>query len=427
MPVDVCLGIDVGTGSVRCAAFDMTGKQHGEAFTSPIRISSPAPQFYQQSTIDIMTNIESVIKLTIANESINVTGIGFAATCSLVFLDDNFEGVSVHPTDEYSDEDIIVWMDHRAENETSELNKLKAKAHQFVGGRFSPEMELPKLKWVKENLPKTWKKTRNVYDLADFLSFKATSVKARSVCTLVCKWGWLAEMNDWEEALLRDFCLDDLKSKTEGVVKLPGEKIGQICAEFSLATGLTQEVSVSASLIDAHSGALGVLQASFHSSAATRLALIAGTSNCHMMLIPECKFVRGVWGPYESAIVSGEFLLEGGQTSAGSTIDWLLNLTKSSFENLQSKAQNLSPLTDVLCIPDFHGNRSPLANPLIKGSLHHIAIHTTAEELFLSVIQGLALGTRMIIERIESEACIIIDELVLTGGLARSKVRLVFE
>ena len=80
----------------------------------------------------------------------------------------------------------------------------------------------------------------------------------------------------------------------------------------------------------------------------------------------------------------------------------------------------------ILCIPDFHGNRSPLANPLIKGSFHNIAIHTTAAELFLSVIQGLALGTKLIIERIESEACIIIDELVLTGGLARSKVRNLF-
>ena len=424
MSVDVCLGVDVGTGSVRCAAFDMTGKQHGEAFTSPIRISSPAPQFYQQSTKDIMTNIERVIKLTIANECINVTGIGFAATCSLVFLDENFEGVSVHPDHEDVDEDIIVWMDHRAENETLELNKLKAKAHQFVGGRFSPEMELPKLKWVKKNLPETWKKTSHVFDLADYLSFKATSVKARSVCTLVCKWGWLAEINDWEDDLLRDFGLEDLKSKTEGVVKLPGEAIGNISEEFSVATGLSQTVFVSASLIDAHSGALGILKASVKSDAATRLALIAGTSNCHMMLIPDCRFVRGVWGPYESAIIPGEFLLEGGQTSAGSTIDWLLNLTKSSFDDLQSKAQDLSQLTDVLCIPDFHGNRSPLANPLIKGSFHNIAIHTTAEELFLSLIQGLALGTKLIIERIESESCITIDELVLTGGLARSKVKL---
>jgi len=313
-------------------------------------------------------------------------------------------------------------MDHRAENETSELNQLKAKAHQFVGGRFSPEMELPKLKWVKKHLPETWKKTRHVFDLADYLSFKATSVKARSVCTLVCKWGWLAEINDWEDDFLRDFGLEDLKSKTEGVVKLPGEAIGNISEEFSVATGLSRTVSVSASLIDAHSGALGVLQASVESDAATRLALIAGTSNCHMMLIPDCRFVRGVWGPYESAIIPGEFLLEGGQTSAGSTIDWLLNLTKSSFDDLQSKAQDLSQLTDVLCIPDFHGNRSPLANPLIKGSFHNIAIHTTAEELFLSLIQGLALGTKLIIERIESESCIIIDELVLTGGLARSKL-----
>ena len=421
--VEVSLGVDVGTGSVRCTAFDMTGKQHGEAFTSPIRISSPAPQFYQQSTKDIMANIESVIKQTLFSASLNVTGIGFAATCSLVFLDENFDGISVHPDDPDSEEDIIVWMDHRAENETTKLNDLEAKAHDFVGGRFSPEMELPKLKWVKEKLPKTWEKTKHVFDLADFLSFKASSVQARSVCTLVCKWGWLAEMRDWEEKLLVDFGLEDLKSKTQGVVKLPGEAIGHISESFSKSTGLDKSVSVSASLIDAHSGALGVLQASVDSSSSScRLALIAGTSNCHMMLIPECKFVPGVWGPYESAILPGEFLLEGGQTSAGSTIDWLVNLTKSTFAELESKAQNLPALTDLLCIPDFHGNRSPLANPLLRGSFHNLAIHSAAEELFLSIIQGLAMGTRMIIEQIENKSGVIVNELVLTGGLARSKV-----
>ena len=32
----------------------------------------------------------------------------------------------------------------------------------------------------------------------------------------------------------------------------------------------------------------------------SRIAVIAGTSNCHMMVIDDCSFVPGVWGPYKA-------------------------------------------------------------------------------------------------------------------------------
>lgn len=44
-----------------------------------------------------------------------------------------------------------------------------------------------------------------------------------------------------------------------------------------------------------------------------RMALICGTSTCHMALSPDERFVKGVWGPYDSAMVPGYFLLEGGK------------------------------------------------------------------------------------------------------------------
>ena len=48
--------------------------------------------------------------------------------------------------------DIILWRDHRAVAETDELNSTKLKAHSFVGGAFSSEMEIPKLMWLKAGI-----------------------------------------------------------------------------------------------------------------------------------------------------------------------------------------------------------------------------------------------------------------------------------
>jgi len=79
--------------------------------------------------------------------------------------------------------------------------------------------------------------------------------------------------------------------------------------------GLPVGTPVGVAMIDAHAGGLGVLGALVpplpgHKAAATsvgpgemeaRMALIAGTSCCHMLSSTEPVFVPGVWGPYKVA------------------------------------------------------------------------------------------------------------------------------
>ena len=75
---------------------------------------------------------------------------------------------------------------------------------------------------------------------------------------------------------------------------------------------------------------------------------------------------------------------------------------------------------EILIIPDFHGNRSPLANPNIRGSIHGLNLETTPDDLFLGAVQGLALGTRQIINQIESVTNKKVQSIVMTGGLSKS-------
>lgn len=155
------------------------------------------------------------------------------------------------------------------------------------------------------------------------------------------------------------------------------------------------------------------------------MAIIAGTSCCHMLLLENEHFVNGVWGPYKNAVLKNMHLLEGGQTSAGSTLDWLVTLTGKSIDNLESQFDGLAnnvEKTGVTVIADFHGNRSPLANPAIKGSITGLSIGTELKEIYLATMQGLALGTRHIIDAIQNKCDLKIDELVITGGLSKSSL-----
>lgn len=72
-----------------------------------------------------------------------------------------------------------MWMDHRAQQETDVINGLNHPAFQYVGGKVSIEMQLPKLLWLKRNLQENWYKSKKFMDLPDFLTWKATHDDSR--------------------------------------------------------------------------------------------------------------------------------------------------------------------------------------------------------------------------------------------------------
>ena len=89
------LGVDVGTGSVRCGAFDIEGTLLSEPIVKSIKIFNPKDNFFQQSSVDIWETVCNVVRQTVVNMNLEVLGIGFDATCSLVNLDENDVGISI--------------------------------------------------------------------------------------------------------------------------------------------------------------------------------------------------------------------------------------------------------------------------------------------------------------------------------------------
>ncbi|MEI2514598.1 hypothetical protein V8941_16655, partial [Acinetobacter soli] len=81
--------------------------------------------------------------------------IGFDATCSLVVLNKAGRPLTVSPSGD-SARNVVVWMDHRAMVETEFVNATGDRVLRYVGGAISPEMEIPKILWLKRYLPATF-------------------------------------------------------------------------------------------------------------------------------------------------------------------------------------------------------------------------------------------------------------------------------
>lgn len=449
------IGVDVGTGSARAGLFTPDGTLVAMA-VEPIEMWRPRPDFAEQSSTDIWNAVRKVTRQIVRDASISpeeVVGISYDATCSLVVLDK--AGNSLAVNDEgVNERNIIVWMDHRAIEETEFINEGKHEVLKFVGGRISPEMETPKLKWLKKNLPNTWQNAGKFLDLADFLTYKSTGVDARSLCTVVCKWTYLGhEQPDkgWDREYLSSIGIDDAfdGEKISNDVRPMGTYIGNLTHEAASELGLTTNCAVGIGIIDAHAGGLGLLGAVWDGSDTqdlslleTALALIGGTSNCHMAVSREAKYIPGIWGPYYGAMVPGMWLTEGGQSTAGSAIDFAItnhanapNLHieaaetgKTVYELLNAEIERLRHTANLdhagyltlhqYVLPYLLGNRSPNADPHVRAIFTGISLdqskisHALA---YYSAIQGVAYGTRDIAEAMNASGYNI-SRLFVTGG-----------
>lgn len=229
-----------------------------------------------------------------------------------------------------------------------------------------------------------------------------------------------------------------------------GEAVGSgLTIKSAEELGLKPGTPVGVAIIDAHAGGLGLLgMAEGESNFDTQIALIGGTSSCHMAVSENPRFIDGVWGPYYSAMIPGLWLNEGGQSATGALIDHVI-FSSSHAKGLKEEAEkkgstvyellnnrlkelanerdleDIGLLTkDLHVFPCFHGNRSPRVDKSLRGGIVGLTLSNTVDDLavlYLATIQAVAYGTRHIIEEMNKSGYAI-DQISATGGETKNEL-----
>ena len=438
--IQAVLGIDVGTGSARAGVFDLNGELLGVGKQNILLHHGP-DGIAEHESADIRAAVCAATKTAVTSAgNVEVLGVGVDAACSLVV-----EGQQLSDGGSPA-RDVIVWMDHRAVAESEEINAGAYDVLDYVGGRISPEMQTPKLLWLSRHRPDAFMQASHFMDLADWLTFCMTGSDARSSCTVTCKWTYLAHDARWDESYFRAIGLGTLAE--EGFARIgtdirtPGSVVGALKADAAQAMGLPVGLPVAAGLIDAHAGGIGTIGApEGRGSAVSRMAYVFGTSACTMSSHTHKLKVPGIWGPYYEAMLPGHWLNEGGQSAAGAALDQLVRLHPAFAEvharegdvlaYLSERAMNLNPVAQwanraahLTVVPDFNGNRAPLADPNARAVVAGLGMsrdENSLLNLFLAGLIGIGCGLRQILEA-QALAGLNTEAIVISGGAGANPV-----
>jgi L-ribulokinase len=135
-------------------------------------------------------------------------------------------------------------------------------------------------------------------------------------------------------------------------------------------------------------------------------------------------------GVVEDGIIPGLYGFEAGQSGVGDIFAWFVdNMVPPEYHALARKrktglhslleqeAARLAPgEVGMVALDWWNGNRSVLVDVDLTGLLLGATLATRAPEIYRTLIESTAFGTRMIIEAFEGNG-VAVDELVACGGL----------
>lgn len=461
------IGIDFGTGSVRALVVNAsTGEEvatsvhHYKRWADLQYCNSDIDQFRQHPldyTEGLTATITDCVKQVGQDIAQRIVGIGIDTTGSTpVAVDKSGTPLALTPGFEENPHAMFVlWKDHTAVAEASEINALCQRWHtnytMYEGGIYSSEWFWAKiLKVFREDeavrqAAHTWVEH---CDWIPYLLSGGTDVDDMKISRCAAghkalwhdQWGGLPPNNFFKTL---DPILDGLVDRMYKQTYTSDEPVGHLSEEWAEKLGLSTDVVIGVGAFDAHMGAVGGEIEPYY------LTKIMGTSTCDILVapMPEKEYlVRGICGQVDGSVIPGMLGLEAGQSAFGDIYAWYSRLILEPLHSLISKTELLDDLTkaklieeaqrniiselseaaakepigsnEVLSLDWMNGRRTPDANQYLTGVISGLKLGSNSGKVFRSLVESSCYGARIIVERFIDEG-VPIHGVIALGGVAR--------
>jgi L-ribulokinase len=444
------VGIDFGTESARALLVDVADGRElatavytyrngviDEHLPQPDTDVRLGPDWALQDPADYIRAFQQTVRPMLAETGVtpvDVIGIGVDFT-ACTMLPTTADGTPLCMIDDYRRRPhawVKLWKHHAAQSEADRINGLaQERGEKWLpnyGGRISSEWFYSKSLQILAEDPDLYRAADRLIEAADWVVWRLTGVESRNSCTAGYKAIWSKAEGfpsaDYFGGLDPDFA-DIVDVKMSRDIPPIGQRAGALTDEAAAWTGLRPGTAVAVANVDAHVSVPAVTVTSPGSMVA-----VMGTSICHLVLGDRPALVEGMCGVVEDGILPGLFGYEAGQSAVGDIFAWFVeNGVPPAYHSaaaaagadvhaiLAREAEKLRPGESGLVALDWwNGNRSILVDVDLSGVLVGATLATKPPEIYRSLIEATAFGTRMIVEAFDA-ADVAINDIVTCGGL----------
>ena len=416
--MSIVAGVDFGTLSVRVSIVDSRRGRLGSAVSEyPLHRKQEDPDFGTQSHADHMRALIGATRGAIAAAKIRgdeIEAIALDTTgSSVVFVDRNLE-----PIDDY-----YLWCDHRAWKEAAEITAAAhaqyCEAIHWCGGVYSSEWGWAKLlHWLRHN-PDKRSRFATALEHCDMVAATLCGIRdveniPRSICAMGHKWMWNRELGGLpsDEFLTSlDPLLGGVRGKIAGRYETSDKIAGHLSKDWADRLGLRAGVPIPVGAFDAHWDAVG---------AGVRLGdvvNVVGTATCIMAISESSALIPGVCGVVDGSIYPNRIGVEAGLSATG---DLFGAIAQRAGVKMAELARGLEDYrageTGLLRLTWDNGDRTVLVNPELGGATLGWRLTTTMQDELFAAIEGCAMHTRVILERM-AEHGVPVDRIIHGGGI----------
>lgn len=412
------LTIDIGTTSAKVLIVSEKGKVAASA-QEFYRTEFPLPGFAVQDPDVVVNGILKIIKQAtdqfnslspnlVTSSSRHIISIGVSSAMHSMMAIDQ-KGRPLTP--------LILWSDMRSTSQAKQLQKsaIGKEIYNATGTPIHPMSPLCKLMWMREHEPELVAKAWKFISIKEYL-FHVLCGSFHVDYSVASSTGLFdVHKLNWSDAALN---IAGISADKLSECVSPYNNSLRIKKDLANTLGLSSEIPVVPGASDgclAHIGS--------NALAKGRLSLTIGTSGA-------VRMASRTYSPDKQQRtfnyrLDEEMFISGGATNNGTVLlNWFCkNFYSGKTVDIVEFAKVASTVeagaNGLVFLPYVFGERAPHYNPDLRGVFFGLAQHHTQAHLMRSLIEGICLEIRSIVESIEQSIEQVTD-ILASGGFVRS-------
>ncbi|GFE51212.1 carbohydrate kinase [Roseobacter cerasinus] len=408
------LGLDVGTTSIKAAAYTPKGGQVAIADAAS-NVTQRADGGSEQDMEEIAETVRNVLReATKQCAGHEIAALGVAA---------QGDGIWCVAEDGSPAGPAMLWNDTRTASDLASLDEtalttIDRGCHTALWSGTSGML----WRWIRANRPDMAARTAHAVTCADWIAYQLTGHMATDFSDASIPFLDFATQT-YSEAQLAALECSDLASKLQ-VPRRADTGLGSITAKAGADTGLPVGIPVSVGTLD-----LGAMIVGMGMDTPGQTMMILGTTAVVNILTDQVTprdtpLAASVLHPTSDAVIR---VLA--PTTGAAAFDWFAGLHPQSLggatagevaDRLNLLVEKVPPgANGVTFLPYLNGERAPFVAPDIRGAFHGLSATTTTGDMGRAVMEGAVLSLR---HCFMAEGGLPRAPVQLTGGGAKNPV-----